>query len=84
MGRRAGKVRDTMGGEPRQVIHHRFAGARQDERSAADHGAEEDLQTAIAANVVEGAPHRRCRASLDRRGYPQRGSGSYFLRATCA
>ena len=57
-----------MGGEPRQVVGHGLAGARQDERASADHGPQEDLQTAVAANVVEGAPHRRSGGRLDRRG----------------
>jgi hypothetical protein len=68
MGRRAGQVRHAMGGEPGEVIRDRFAGARQDERAAADHGAQEDLQPAIAAYIVEGAPYRSCGAGLDRRG----------------
>ena len=29
-----------MGGEPSEVIRDRFAGTRQDERAAADHGAQ--------------------------------------------
>ena len=44
--------------QPRHVIGERFSGLRQHHRAAADHGAQENLQAAIAADVVEGRPGR--------------------------
>ena len=69
-------MRDAAGAEPRaRRSRDRLVGARQHQRAAAEQGAQEDLQAAIAADVVERAPdHRRViglRAS-DRRGQGRR------------
>jgi len=50
-------MRDAMLRQPRQMIADRLAGAGEDEASAAKHGAEENLQPAVAADVVERAPY---------------------------
>ncbi len=49
----------TMSCEPREMIGDRLAGAREYERGAAMDRAEGNLQLAIAADVVERAPHGR-------------------------
>src|SRR5215469_11115794 len=53
--------------EALEMIGNRLSAARQDERTAADEGAEEDLQAAITADVIKCAPYRRPGATLDRR-----------------
>ncbi len=56
MRRRARQMRHAMPREPEKMIGDRLAGARQNERRAAKHRAQENLQSAIAADVVERAP----------------------------
>ena len=55
--RRAGDERDAGGGGAREEIAHRLVGAGEHHRAAADQRAQQDLQPAIAADVVERAPH---------------------------
>ena len=45
--------------QAREMIGNRLAGAGKNERSAAEHRAQENLQSAITADVVERAPYRR-------------------------
>src|SRR5207302_7052588 len=49
---------DATRGGPHEEIARRFAGARQHQRSAAEERAQKNLQAAITADVVEGAPQR--------------------------
>ena len=55
--RRARQMRHAAAAEPGKMIGDRLAGARQHQRRAADDRAQKDLQAAIAADVVERAPH---------------------------
>ncbi len=74
---RAGNVGDAARIEPRDVIGERLMRIRQHHRAAGEHGAEEDLQAAIAADVVECGPHRRRSA---RRTFGDDGAGECFQR----
>ncbi len=55
--RRAREMRDAVFGETREMIGDRLAGAGENQRRAAAHRAEIDLQAAVAADVVERAPN---------------------------
>ncbi len=55
-------MRHAARAQPRDMIGDRLAGVGQHHRAATDDGAQQDLQTAVAANVVEGGPHRRASA----------------------
>ena len=59
MRRRSRNMRHPTRVQPRHVIGEGFARLRQHHRAAADDGAQENLQAAIAADVVEGGPDRR-------------------------
>ena len=56
MRRRAGQMGDAMAAQPRQEIRHRFRPAPTGPASAAQQRAQQDLQAAIAADVIESAP----------------------------
>ena len=56
-----GDVRHTVGAGPGQEVTRRLAGAREDHRSPAEEGTEEDLEPTIATDVVERAPHTGAR-----------------------
>ena len=56
--RRPGDVGDAARAQPCHVIRDGFSGLRQHHRSAADHRAQEYLQAAVAADVVERRPGR--------------------------
>ena len=56
---RAGDVGDAMRTRSKQKIAGRFFGGREHERCAAHQRAQEDLQAAVPADVVEGAPDER-------------------------
>src|SRR5207245_4851924 len=49
-------VRRRMRAEPREIILRRFVGAGKDERSMTEDGTEEDLEAAIATDVVKRSP----------------------------
>src|SRR5271166_1025114 len=69
MGRRAGDVGDAGRGGAFEKFEHRLASARQYQGRARQYGAQVDLQAAVAANVVEGAPNRlRTARRLGRQG----------------
>ena len=57
MRRRARQMRHAAAAEPGEMIGDRLAGARQHQRRAADDRAQKYLQAAVAADVVERAPH---------------------------
>jgi hypothetical protein len=59
MRRRTGDVRHAMFGEPRKMVGNWLAGVSEDPRGAAENRLQEDLQPAIAANVIERAPYGR-------------------------
>ena len=50
------QMRDAVAAETIEMIADRLAGAGQNKRNAAEHGAQENLQATIAADVVERAP----------------------------
>ena len=52
-------LRDTVRTGSNQKIAGRFLGVREHERSTAQERAQKDLQTAVTADVVEGAPDDR-------------------------
>ena len=55
------------------MIDDRLAGLREDQRTVAEHGAQEDLQAAVAADIVKCCPDGRLfarRRDPDRRGQP--------------
>ena len=52
-------MRDAVPGQAIEMLADRLARARQHQRSAAEHRAQENLQAAVAADVVEGAPYHR-------------------------
>ena len=56
MRRRARKMRHAVQRQALEMLGNRLAGARQHERNAAEHRAQENLQAAVAADVVERAP----------------------------
>jgi hypothetical protein len=73
MRRRAGDMRDPARAEASKMIADRLVGAREHQRCPVDQRAEEYLQAAVAADVVERSPdHRRRMAgvALDRAGEP--------------
>ena len=76
MRRRAGNMGDAARVQPRDMIGERLVRLGQHHRAAADDGAQENLQAAIAADVVERRPHRRrtARAGLRRRSRRSRPS----------
>ena len=55
---RAGNLGNTRRAQPRDVIGQRLSRLRQDHRTAADNGAQEDLKATVAANVIESGPDR--------------------------
>src|SRR5208282_5626343 len=57
MRRRPGDMRYAVRTRPVQEVRSRFLGARQHERRSVEQRAQKDLQAAIAANVIERAPH---------------------------
>ncbi len=57
MRRRAQKMGDAVAAEAIEMLGDRLAAARQHERGAAKHRAQENLQAAIAANIVERRPN---------------------------
>ena len=59
MRRRSQQMRHAVAAEAIEMFADRLAGAGQNERDAAEHGAQKDLQAAIAADVVERPPHGR-------------------------
>src|SRR5437773_5285573 len=66
---RSQHVGDATRRGPQDEIARRFAGSRQHHRSAAEERAQKNLQAAITADVVEGAPQhllRRRAVRLDR------------------
>ena len=66
MGWRPGDMGDSVRAGPDQEVPWRFLGARQHQRSSAEERTEENLQAAVTANVVEGAPHDGgCRRAAD-------------------
>ncbi len=58
MRRRSQQMGDAVAGEAFEMIADRLAGAGQNKRNAAEHRAQENLQAAIAADVVERTPDR--------------------------
>ena len=57
---------DPVRGRAREKISRRFAGARKHQRHSAQHRAQINLQSAVAADVVERAPDRLRTAPLSR------------------
>ena len=64
-----GDVRHAVRAGPGQEVTRRLPSAREDHRSTAEEGAEEDLEPTIATDVVERAPHT---GAGQRTGVPDR------------
>ena len=73
----AGNMRHARGPGAGQKLRGRLARARQHQRRAAEHGTQVDLQAAVAADVIERAPHHaRCgRLARQRAGQAREGVG---------
>ena len=52
-------MRDAVLCKTPKMFGDRLARHGKDERSAAKHGTEKNLQTAVTADIIESAPHRR-------------------------
>lgn len=57
MGWCAQKMRDAVLRKTPEIIPRRFGAVGENQRCAAEHRAQQDLQSTIATNIVEGAPY---------------------------